>query len=257
VARALLHDLDVLARDLSPIELSPGSVRFHESHGEVYFSYRLDAEDEHGIVYAETEIARSMCLTLRDVVLGLHPDLPYRAYVTVREEKGRDAQVTWREEFTADTQCRSALEDGTGEAYDTGQGWEPHDSGLGEAMVPSTDADEIRVADRTARRIIERSNGMRAALGTDRVLGNEELKVGFDPADSAMYVWSDYLMWNQGQVETWADMAAGEACRALVNQRRSAGDGWPYTRYAVAEIGASGYLMVRWGTATTQADCPA
>ncbi|CAL9365215.1 serine/threonine-protein kinase [Streptomyces sp. enrichment culture] len=257
VARALLHDLDVLARDLSPIELSLETVKFHESRGEVYFSYRLDAEDEHGIVYAETEIARSMCLTLRDVVLGLHPDLPYRAYVTVREDEGRDAQVTWREEFVADTQCRSALEDGTDAAYDTGQEWEPHDDGLGEAMVPSTDAAEIQVADRAARRIIERSNGMRATLGTDQVLGHEEIKVGFDPADSAMYVWSNYLMWNQGQVETWADMAAGEACRALVNRRQSAGDAWPYTRYAVAEIGASGYLMIRWGTATTQADCPA
>lgn len=49
-------------------------------------------------------------------------------------------------------------------------------------------------------------------------------------------------MWNQGQVQTWADMAARKACRALVPQRQRAGDGWPYTRCAVAEIGGSGYL---------------
>ncbi|MET8217856.1 serine/threonine-protein kinase [Streptomyces hirsutus] len=257
VARAALHDMSVLSRDLEPTELSLGLVRFHESRGEVYFSYRLDSEDEHGIVSAETEIARSMCLTLRDVVLRLHPELPYRTYVTVREEKGRDPQVTWQEEFVADTQCRSALEDGTDAAYSTGQDWEPDDSGLGEAMIPSTDGAEIRVADRAARRIIERSNAMRSTLGTDQVLGHEEIKVGFDPANSAMYVWSDYLMWNQGQIETWADMAAGEACRALVNQRQSMGEGWPYIRYAVAEIGASGYLMIRWGTTTSQADCSA
>jgi hypothetical protein len=97
---------------------------------------------------------------------------------------------------------------------------------------------------------------MRATLGTGQVLGHEEIKVGFDPAHSAMYVWSEYLMWNQGQVETWADMAAGEACRALVKQRQNAGSGWPYKRYAVAEIGGSGYLMVRWGTATSLAACP-
>lgn len=52
-------------------------------------------------------------------------------------------------------------------------------------------------------------------------------------------------------------MTAGKACRALVSERESAGDAWPYSRYAVAEIGGSGFLMIRWGTATTQADCPA
>ncbi|MFC9952321.1 serine/threonine protein kinase, partial [Streptomyces prasinus] len=250
VVRAVMHDQGVTARDMSPIEMTPGAVRFHESRREVYFSYRL-ASDEEGMAYAETEIARMMCLTLRDLVLRLHPDLPYRSYVTVREEKGREPQVTWQEDFVDDEQCWSAVEDGT--ELD----WEPDDSGLGEAMVPSTDGAEIRVADRAARRIIERSNAMRSTLGTDQVLGHEEIKVGFDPANSAMYVWSDYLMWNQGQIETWAEMAAGEACRALVNQRQGMGEGWPYTRYAVAEIGASGYLMIRWGTATSQADCSA
>ncbi|WP_239081194.1 hypothetical protein [Streptomyces coelicoflavus] len=59
-------------------------MRFHEPREEVYFSYALDSEDEHGITSAETEIARSMCATVRDVVLRLHPELPYRTYVTVR-----------------------------------------------------------------------------------------------------------------------------------------------------------------------------
>lgn len=62
---------------------------------------------------------------------------------------------------------------------------------------------------------------------------------------------------NQAAMETWASMAAGEACRALVDRRRSAGEAWPYTRYAVAEIGASGYLMLRWDAPSTRADCPA
>ncbi|MEV0300787.1 serine/threonine-protein kinase [Streptomyces prasinus] len=256
VARAVLHDQGVTARDLSSVEMAPGAVRFHESRREVYFSYRL-AADEQGMAYAETEVARSMCMTLRDVVLRLHPGLPYRSYVMVKEEKGQDPQVTWQENFVDDERCRSAIGDGQDAEDGTGQDWEPDQYGLGEAMVPSTDGDEIRVADRAARRIIERSNAMRSTLGTDQVLGHKEIKVGFDPANSAMYVWSDYLMWNQGQIETWAGMAAGEACRALVNQRQSMGEGWPYTRYAVAEIGASGYLMIRWGTATSQTDCSA
>lgn len=257
VARAVLHDEGVLSRELSGgIDFSPEAMRFHESRHEVYLSYRLSS-DEEGMLYAETQIAQSMCLTLRDVVLRLHPDLPYRTYVMVKEEKGTDPQVTWQDDFISNSQCHSAADNDTGPGSGAVQEWEPDDNGLAQAMIPSTDSDEIRVADRLATRIIQRSNGIRRTLGTDQVLGNNEIKVGFDPGDSAMYIWSDYVLWNQQQVETWAAMAAGEACRALVNQRQSAGAAWPYSRYAVAEIGGSGYLMIRWGTATTQADCPA
>ncbi|MFF4018884.1 serine/threonine-protein kinase [Streptomyces sp. NPDC001843] len=257
VARAVLHDEGVEAQDLSDgADFTPETVRFHESRREVYLSYRLTS-DEQGAIYAETEIARSMCLTLRDVVLRLHPDLPYRTYVMVKEEQGKDPQVTWQDDFVTNADCQSAADNGTGQDTDGSQDWQPDENGLGQAMIPSTDRAEIRVADGAARKIIAGTNGMRQTLGTDRMLGNAEIKVGFDPADSAMYVWSDYVQWNEQQVESWAGLAAAEACRALVSERESAGSGWPYSRYAVAEIGGSGYLMIRWGAATTRADCPA
>ncbi|MGW1534216.1 serine/threonine-protein kinase [Streptomyces aureus] len=263
VARAVLHDEGVVAQELGDgIGFSPKSVRFQESRREVYLSYTLTS-DEEGAMYAETEIARNMCLTVRDVVLRLHPDLPYRTYVMVREEDGRDPQVTWQDDFVANSRCQSAADNdtaqdsGTDQDSDTAQDWQPDEDGLGQAMIPSTDSAEIRVADGAARKIIAGTNGMRKTLGTDRVLGNGQLKVGFDPGNSAMYVWSDYVQWNEGQVESWADLAAGEACRALVRERESAGSTWPYSRYAVAEIGGSHYMMIRWGTATTRADCPA
>ncbi|MGW7257751.1 serine/threonine-protein kinase [Streptomyces sp. NPDC054834] len=257
VARAVLHDEGVEAQDLSDgADFTPETVRFHESRREVYLSYRLTS-DEQGSMYAETEIARSMCLTLRDVVLRLHPDLPYRTYVMVKEQQGQDPQVTWQDDFVANTDCQSAADNGSGQDTDGSQDWQPDDDGLGQAMIPSTDSAEIRVADGAARKIIAGTNGMRQTLGTDRVLGNAQIKVGFDPANSAMYVWSDYVQWNEQQVDSWAGLAAGEACRALVSERESAGSAWPYSRYAVAEIGGSHYMMIRWGTATTQADCPA
>ncbi|MFI5688719.1 serine/threonine protein kinase [Streptomyces sp. NPDC051636] len=257
VARAVLHDEGVEAQDLSGgADFTPETVRFHESRREVYLSYRLTS-DEQGTMYAETEIAKSMCLTLRDLVLRLHPDLPYRTYVMVKEEQGQDPQVTWQDDFVTNTDCRSAADDGTGQDTDGSQDWQPDEDGLGQAMIPSTDSAEIRVADGAARKIIAGTNGMRQTLGTDRVLGNAQIKVGFDPGNSVMYVWSDYGRWNENQVESWAGLAAGEACRALVSERESAGSAWPYSRYAVAEIGGSGYLMIRWGTATTPADCPA
>jgi hypothetical protein len=40
-----------------------------------------------------------------------------------------------------------------------------------------------------------------------------------------MYVWTDYLERNQQRVESWADMAAGNACQALVGELESAGYG--------------------------------
>ncbi|MEU5100087.1 hypothetical protein [Streptomyces sp. NPDC020996] len=228
-----------------------------KSRREVYLSYPL-ASDEEGTLYAETEIARTMCLTLRDVVLRLHPDLPYRKYVMVKSENGRGSQVTWQDDLAPNAGCRSAADNDTGQDSDgTAQGWEPDDDGLGQAVIPSSDSAEIRVADGAARQIIAGANGMRQSPGTDQVLGNNEIKAGFDPVDWVMYVWSDYVQWNQEQVESWADMAAGKACRALVSESLNSGGAWPYHRYAVAEIGGSGYLMIRWGTATTQADCPA
>ncbi|MEY2243879.1 serine/threonine-protein kinase [Streptomyces sp. BF23-18] len=255
VARAVLRDQDVLVRELGDaVDLVPNAVRFHASRGEVYLSYRLTS-DEAGTLYAETEVAGLMCRTLRDAVLRLHPELPYRAFVMVRESAGHDPTVTWDDDFLTDARCASADDDLS--PVGAGPGWEPDEQGLGQAMIPSTDRDEVRVADRATRRIIKRTNGMRTALGTDRVLGNAELKMGFDPSRSAMYVWSDYGTWNQRQTAAWADMAAGEACRALVRQRDSAGDAWPYSRYAVAARGGSGHLMIRWGTARTLADCPA
>ncbi|MFF8594298.1 serine/threonine-protein kinase [Streptomyces sp. NPDC015220] len=262
VARAVLHDQGTLVQELGDnVDFSPGGVRFHQSRREVYFSYRL-ASDEDGTMYAETQVAGLMCQTLRDVVLRLHPDLPYRTYVMVKEETGRDPQVTWQDDFITNTRCESAADDGTGQdagtstGSDTGQDWQPDDDGLGRAMTPSTDSAEIRVADRAARKVIDRANAMRGTLGTDQVLGNQEIKVGFDPANSAMYVWSDYVRWDQEQVETWAAMAAGEACRALVAEREASAN-WPYHRYAVAEIGGSGYLMIRSGTADSLDQCPA
>ncbi|MEV7127799.1 serine/threonine-protein kinase [Streptomyces sp. NPDC093260] len=258
VARAILHDEGVVAQELSDsADFSPETVRFHESRGEVYLSYTLSS-DEQGAMYAETEIARNMCLTARDVVLRLHPDRPYRRYVMVKEEPGQDPEVTWQDDFVTNSKCQVAADDGSGQDSDgNAQDWAPDEDGLGQAMIPSTDSDEIRVADHLARRIIQRSNAMRQALGTDRVLGNAQIKVGFDPGNSVMYVWSDYAPWNGGKAESWAAMAAGEACRAFVAQRESAGNAWPYSRYAVAQIGGNHYLMMRWGNATTRAACPA
>ena len=264
VARSLLHDEgEVAVEDLSDYAFTPETVRFHPSREEVYFSYRLTAGEEDAM-YAETKIAQNMCLSVRDAVVRLHPDLPYRTYVMVKEATGQDPQVTWQDDFVTNAACKTAADvgadatDGTGQDYSLGAAgdWAPDEGGLGQAMIPSTDGAEIRVADAAARKIITRSNSMRQSLGTDQVLGNSQIKVGFDPIDSAMYVWSEYTDWDQEAADTWADMAAGVACRAIVSERESTGTSWPYIHYAVAEMDATTYRMARSGTATSVSDCP-
>jgi hypothetical protein len=137
LVRAVLHDEGVVAQELSDgADFSPQAVRFHESRGEVYLSYTLSS-DEQGAMYAETEIARNMCLTARDVVLRLHPDLPYRRYVVVKEEPGRDPEVTWQDDFVTNSKCQVAADDGTGQDADgNAQDWAPDEDGLGQAMIP-------------------------------------------------------------------------------------------------------------------------
>jgi eukaryotic-like serine/threonine-protein kinase len=258
VARSILHDQGKVAmEDLTDyVEFIPGTVRFDASRREIYLSYHLSAEEQDAM-YAETQIAEAMCLSARDGVLRLHPGLPYRKYVMVKDETGEDPQVTWQDDFVTNTRCRTAADEGTGQDYDLGtDDWLPDEGGLGQAMIPSTDSAEIRVADAAARKIITRSNSMRRSLGTDRLLGNSQIKVGFDPVNSAMYVWSEYTGWDQKAIDTWAETAADVACRALVSERGNAGTAWPYARYAVAELGATTYDMVRWDTATSASDCP-
>ncbi|MFK8910278.1 serine/threonine protein kinase [Streptomyces sp. YS-3] len=251
VARAVLHDTGTIWHE--GIEVAPKTVTFHEPRKEVYLSYSLTGVEAVRL-YTETEIASSICLTLRDVVRRLHPDLPYRKYVLVNESPGSTTRVAWDDDFMANSRCRSAADQETTSVPDT---WQPNDDGQAAAMVPSTDLTEIRVADQAARKIIARSNSMQQTLGTVRTLSGRDISVGFDPAGSATYVWSNYNMWSRDEVDVWAAMAAGEACRALVRQRKDSGTAWPYVHYAVAEIAASRYQVVRSGTATTASECPA
>ncbi|MEU5436131.1 protein kinase [Streptomyces sp. NPDC020719] len=250
-ARALLHDTGTIWHE--GIEVSSKTVTFHESRKEVYLSYSLTGAEAERL-YTETEIASSTCVTLRDAIRRLHPDLPYRTYVLVNETTGSATRIAWQDDFLTNTLCRTGADQDTNPLVS--DVWQASADGLAAAMVPSTDRTEIRVADQAARKIIERTNGMRQTLSTDRILANGDISVGFDPTSSAMYVWSNYIAWDANQIDAWASMAAGEACRALVRQRQASGAAWPYVHYAVDRLTPSRYIVVRSGIASTEADCP-
>ncbi|MFD0359833.1 serine/threonine protein kinase, partial [Streptomyces sp. NPDC127110] len=117
-----------------------------------------------------------------------------------------------------------------------------------------SDADEIRVADRTARAVIDEWNAGGAGGAAGGRLGHENLAVGFDPAGRVMYVWAVKPLWDRTTREEWALKAARRACADLTSESaRSAG--WPYTRYAVfAEDASGGGEFLRWGTAGSCGD---
>ncbi|MET7762935.1 serine/threonine-protein kinase [Streptomyces sp. NPDC005393] len=248
VARAVWHDTGVIHTD--GIEVSPEKVTFHEARKEVYLAYTLKG-DEAGRMYTETEVATAMCQTLQDVVIRLHPDLPYRTYVMVDQTTGRAPHVSWVDDFTTNTTCVTAADQQDAPADDGS--WTPDMTGYTEATRPSSDQSEIRFADTVMNDLLGATNVSAAELGVQKIEDTDDIAVGFDKT-SAMYVWNNHVDWSRQQIDEWSDMVAGRVCESLLSKRRVEGSAWPYTRFAIAWSGASGAEFTRWGTVEECAD---
>ncbi|GLX23373.1 serine/threonine-protein kinase [Streptomyces lavendulae] len=235
------------------------ALTFHQPRGEVYVTATGPALDGGSL----REVARTVCLGLRHL-RGAYPDLPYGTFVIVDTGRAAGPGIVWSDDFRTNTTCSASLTDRaaerpagpsgtTGPSGSAGQAadWYPAAGGLAVAKIPSSDADEIRVADRTARAVIDEWNAGGKPGGR---LGHENLAVGFDPAGRVMYVWAVKPLWDRTTREEWALKAARRACADLTSESaRSAG--WPYTRYAVfAEDASGGGEFLRWGTAGSCGD---
>ncbi|MEU9719602.1 serine/threonine-protein kinase [Streptomyces sp. NPDC047976] len=239
------------------------ALTFHQPRGEVYVTSGGRELDGGSL----REVARAACLGLRHL-RSAYPDLPYGTFVIVDTGRAAGPGVVWSDDFRTNATCSASLTDrgttgstagSTGGDADRAAGrpagqaadWYPAAGGLAVARIPSSDADEIRVADRTARAVIDEWNAGGAAGGR---LGHENLAVGFDPAGRVMYVWAVKPLWDRTTREEWALKAARRACADLTSESaRSAG--WPYTRYAVfAEDASGGGEFLRWGTAGSCGD---
>lgn len=242
VARSVLHDTSLIGGDGT--EVAVGKVTFHQPRKEVYLAYTLSG-DEAGRMYTETQLASAMCLALRDVVVRLHPDLPYRKYVMVDQTTTGTPHVTWVDDFITNTGCRTAADQGATPAAD--DGWTPDMSGYTEATRPSTDRSEIRFADTVMKDLVGATNASAAELGVAEIQDTDDIAIGFDKT-SAMYVWNNHVEWSRDQIDEWSTMVAGRVCESLSDKRRADGSAWPYTRFAIAWSGASGAEFTRWGT---------
>lgn len=67
--------------------------------------------------------------------------------------------------------------------------WQGDKPGLATAGIPSSDKDEIRVADDTVKALYTAWDARAADAGLDP-LGTGTVQLGFDPVEHAMYVWA-------------------------------------------------------------------
>ncbi|MEV7614632.1 serine/threonine-protein kinase [Streptomyces sp. NPDC089799] len=215
------------------------TITFHKDRGEVYV-----AMAGHPLPpVAVQEVSRIACLGLQDLVRS-YPGLPYRSYVVVDTAATGGPGIVWEDDFRRNTECRTSVTQQPASPAATGResSWTPDMSGLGEAMVPSSDQAEIRVAHHAD---IAVQDAWRAAGGEP--LAPADMSVGFDGGSGVMYVWVTRPGTGQGVLDRWAADAAGLACRALDAESRSRPE-WRYRRYAVALVGASGGSFLRWGS---------
>ncbi|MFC7909621.1 serine/threonine-protein kinase [Streptomyces nigra] len=131
---------------------------------------------------------------------------------------------------------------GFGEATDgcytqiAGQ-WQGDEGGVETASIPSSDSDEIRVADATDKAItaawddrIAEGNGLTPFAASDAI------DLGFDPVEKAAYVWvrdSNGALMGRAQQANFQDTVATTVCPKLMAEY-TRNKNWSYTRWTVA-----------------------
>ncbi|MET8028939.1 serine/threonine protein kinase [Streptomyces avermitilis] len=146
--------------------------------------------------------------------------------------------VSWKL-FDGDTEV-SIL--GFGEATDGCYGeiagqWQGDESGMATAEIPSSDRDEIRVADATDKAVIAAWNARIAeGHGLEPFATNDAIALGFDPVEKAAYVWArdpDGALMGRAQRANFQDAVSKTVCRNLTAEYNS-NKTWNYTRWSVA-----------------------
>ncbi|WP_373672607.1 MULTISPECIES: serine/threonine-protein kinase [unclassified Streptomyces] len=224
------------------------TITFHEPRGEVYIA----ASGQELPSVAVQEIAELACLGLRDLISS-YPEAPYKKYVVVDTARQGGPAVVWEDNFRTNTGCSTSVQDRTAPGEGEDDWWKPTASGLEQAQIPSTDKNEISVANLTASTIFSEWQG-NSRLGDEPTwLGHHNMSVGFAPAEAVMYVWAKKPEWDQATRERWASVAADAACQAVLTESQGRKE-WRYAQYAVAVIGEGDQDFLLWGSAGTCSD---
>jgi hypothetical protein len=130
---------------------------------------------------------------------------------------------------------------GFGEATDgcvaeTAGQWHGDEFGMATAEIPSSDKAEIRVADATVKAILATWNANTAETNEDALTVNDGISLGFDPVESAAYIWTDdpnSRFASRASQSNLKGAVETAVCRKLTDEFNS-DKSWSYTRWAVA-----------------------
>ncbi|MFG2880683.1 serine/threonine-protein kinase [Streptomyces sp. NPDC048337] len=247
VERGIHHDLGWGMG--APEGLLPDSdvtTTFHEPRREVYVEVAVHDKAEALASHRITELAKGTCLSMRQFKggsttgeRGMYPGLAYDSFVLIDSSDKANPRILWEDNFFTNTTCASSHHDRP--VIDEGQDswWQPNETGLQTAQIPSKDTDEIRVAEETAKAIFARWQNTPLGTGPANRLGNDNMSVGFDPNSQTMYVWAKKPEWDQATRQAWGGAASAVACQKVLQETRARKD-WVHAKYAVAILGGPG-----------------
>ncbi|MGW3425354.1 serine/threonine-protein kinase [Streptomyces phaeochromogenes] len=198
--------------------------------------------------YVVQAVAKDACVTLR-MMADIYTGLPYDEFVLVDETSPMAPAVVWEDNFRTNTDCTTQANERN--TADQGQtlDWQPTETGLEAAHVPSTDEAEIRVATETVHQLFVEWNGNSRLFHDPRHISDDNTSIGFASHEGVMYVWATKPEWNQDTRGEWGNTAADVACRAVLTESRARKE-WAYAQYAVAVLdGDGGVQFLRWGSA--------
>ncbi|WP_307787089.1 serine/threonine-protein kinase [Streptomyces musisoli] len=120
--------------------------------------------------------------------------------------------------------------------------WRGDETGMATAQIPSTDKDEIRVADATDKAITAAwKTRVAEDDGVDPSAADDDISLGFDPAEKAAYVWIQDTygaLIGRAQRDNFQDVARRTTCGRLRDEY-SRNQSWQYMRWSVAVYGGN------------------
>ncbi|GGW82650.1 serine/threonine protein kinase [Streptomyces galilaeus] len=115
--------------------------------------------------------------------------------------------------------------------------WHGDEAGLATATIPSSDKDEIRVADATDKAVTAAWNTETAGSNwLEPFSSDDAISIGFDPVEQAAYVWArdtDEVLLGRAQRANFQDAVSKTACRMMTAEYDN-NNTWKYIRWSIA-----------------------
>ncbi|MFD5839979.1 hypothetical protein [Streptomyces chartreusis] len=218
-------------------------VTFAQSRNEIYIAISGPTVPPHIV----QTVAKDACLTLR-MMGDIYDGLPYDEYVLVDNTTATAPAIVWEDNFRSNTNCATQAHERNTAGEEQVLDWQPTESGLAAAQIPSTDKDEIRVAADAVQQLFTEWNGNSRLFHDPRYISDDNTSIGFAPQEGVMYVWATKPEWNQAMRDEWGITAGALACQTVLAESRARKE-WVYAQYAVAVLDGDDVQFLNWGSA--------